>query len=343
MKKGVNIRKRFIYPSERHARSKDARKRRTAWLARIQKVQDRRLAAVSGSDIDWKEINDELNETAAHEKLDAETIARLLRAEKGTPAETDKAPETEVRKQPAAAAVKKEENEPKKPELTRKQLRRERKWQAREAEIDALISRKQYSFKGLLLHPYKCMTNEFYEEIPGSVIGSLIRMFVKWAIFAAFFAEEIKKLIDAGSFSNLRVSFSTTAAMGFRIALMLCAAELLLYLLHFILSICAHQKIAYNRLLSSGTMCWVMEAIGYLIAGIIGLCADPVIGMLLLFAVLLFGLMLKNQALIDATGLSHEIVTALSIFIVFISGVVIVRVIGLTETEIIRLLVIFYS
>ena len=326
----VNYRKRIAHPSDRHDRDPEVRKRRKYWNTEVVKMAEDRhsLNRVSQIDrepesFDWTDIDETLERTAAQETLDEKTVQDLFNEERNN--------------------GKKQENTSTRRILSARQKKKERKWQAREAEIDALISRKQYGFKGLLLHPYKCMVNEFYEEIPGSFAGSLIRMIVKWIICAAFFSEEIKKMIDAGSFSYLRMNFNTTAAMGLRVALLLCAAELVLYALHCILSLFSHRRISFHRVLSSGTMCWLLEAIGYLIAGICGMKGDPVIGLLLLFAVMLVGLMLKNQALIDGTGLSHELVTIISVLVVFLCGVLIVRIIGLTETEIIQMLVEMYS
>lgn len=332
MNRGINYRKRIAHPSDRHDRNREARRKRTVWNTEVVKVTEKdKVPAVNhmvedDTAFDWTEIDETLERTAAQETLDEKTVQDLFAKERST-----------EKKHDAGATASTHRI------LTRREEKKERKWQAREAEIDALINRRQYGIKGLLLHPYKCMVNEFYEEIPGSLIGSLVRMFVKWLICGAFFAEEIKKMIDAGSFSYLRMNFTTTAEMGFRVTLMLCAAELILYGLHCILSLFSHRRISFHRVLSSGTMCWLLEAIGYLIAGLFGLKGDPVMGLLLLFSVMLIGLMLKNQALIDGTSLSHELVTVISVLVVFLCGVVIVRVIGLTETEIIQMLVEMYS
>jgi hypothetical protein len=278
-------------------------------------------------DFNWDDIDAELEKTASNETLDDQTFQRMLKQER-----TARPQPVENQEQPVHHK-----------QMNRREQKKEQKWESREAEIDAMISRKQYGLKGLLLHPYKCMVNEFYEEIPGSFIGSLLRMFVKWLICGMLFAEEIKKMLDAGSFSYLRMNFSTVAAMGVRVALMLCAAELILYLLHCILSLFSHRKIGFHRVLSSGTMIWLWESIGYIIAGVIGMRYDPIFCVLVMFAVVLIGLMLKNQALIDGTGLSHEIVTVVSVLVVFVCAFLVVKAFGMSETQILKMLLQMYS
>lgn len=219
----------------------------------------------------------------------------------------------------------------------RKKTRKEKKWASREAEIDSLIERKKYNSLQLLLHPYQSMLNEHSEDIPANIFVGLFRMIVKWLILGFFIGEEVRRIVETEAFSFMRIEYPHVISLTIRLTLLFTAAECAMYVCHCFLSLFTKKRISLHRLITAGSMLYLWEIIGFLISACVGIMYDPIIGLLVAFAVTLMAMMLKNQAMIDKSRLPHELVTFVSVCIVFVAAYFVLKYLNVSEKQIIEI------
>ena len=218
---------------------------------------------------------------------------------------------------------------------------RERVQAERNAEIDALVGRKKYKISELLFHPYDCMKNEAVQELPSSGFSSFVRIFLKWTVASLLMARYFASLVNYFDFSVLRFGFTQTAEMTFRLALMFSLCEILTYLVIGFASRFTKRPLSYGRLFAIGSMDWLAEIAGYLIAGVIGIFL-PLLAFALLVGTAVFGTVLRNKAIMECNSTRVETIAFLTAVCVVVSIVFMFFWFGLTETKIIELLLAIY-
>ncbi len=219
--------------------------------------------------------------------------------------------------------------------------RKERIQAERNAEIDALVGRKKYSLWELIAKPYACMKNEAVQELPASGFSSFLRIFIKWFVASFLLSKYFASLVNYFDFSVLRVGFTQTAEMTFRLALMFTLCESLTYFVLGIASRFSKTPLSFGRLFAIGSMDWMAEIIGYLIAGLIGM-AFPLLAFAMLVGTAVFGTVLRNKAIMECSSTRVETIAFLTGVCVIASIVFVFFWFGLTETKIIELLLAIY-
>lgn len=214
--------------------------------------------------------------------------------------------------------------------------------QARDAEVSAIVRRHHYSFSELLLHPYACMENEAYEEIPSPFLASLGRMIIKWLIASAFLAIGFKKIVDTQNFSYLRLNFTHTAEIAFRLLVIFVLAESIGYLINVFVSIFRHEKITVTRIFAIGTMGWLSESAAFLVAGLISL-KSPEVGIIIMIGVVLYGVFLKNHVIAESTSARVETQSIVTTVCMMIALYMIYKWFGAAEHSLIELLLEIYA
>jgi hypothetical protein len=214
--------------------------------------------------------------------------------------------------------------------------------QSRDAEVSAIVRRHKYSFSELLLHPYACMENEAYEEIPSPFLASLGRMIIKWLIASAFLAIGFKKIVDTQNFSYLRLNFTHTAEIAFRLLVIFVLAESVGYLLNVFVSIFRHEKITVTRIFAIGTMGWLSETFAFFVAGLISL-KNPEVGIIIMIGVVLYGIFLKNHVIAESTSARVETQSIVTTVCMMIALYMIYKWFGAAEHSLIELLLEIYA
>lgn len=212
---------------------------------------------------------------------------------------------------------------------------------ARNAEIDALISRKKYSLLQLIVSPYACMKNEALQELPSSALSSLFRMIVRWLVAAVLISCYFSSLINRFDFSILRAGFTDTADTAMRLTLMFVICEMIFYLVVAFASRFSKKPLSLGRLMAVGTMNWAAEIVGYLLAAIVGI-EYPMAAFAMMIGTAVFGTVLRNKAIMECSTVRAETIAILTGLWVMISAVVIYYWFGLTERALIELLLAIY-
>lgn len=213
--------------------------------------------------------------------------------------------------------------------------------ESRNAEIDALISRKKHNPIDLLIHPYSCMKHEAEQELPSSLLSSFARLLIKWIVVAVIVSLYFASLINHFDFSILRVSFTSSANTAMRLCLSFAACELLAYIVITICSRVTKKPLTLARVCAAGTMGFLAETAGMVLAGIVGI-AYPLVAMALLVGVLLYGTVLKGMAISKCGSLREETVAIVIGFSAMLSIGLVLLLFNLGETELLRLLLEIY-
>lgn len=249
----------------------------------------------------------------------------------------------DVKVEPLPAVKKKEQEKKAKKEKKPGALHRlNRNVQAsRNAEIDALISRKHHSPVALLIHPFRCMQHEAEQELPSSLLSSIVRLLLKWIVAAVIVSLYFSALINYYDFSILRISFTSGANTAMRLCLSFAACELLAYIVITICSRVTKKPLTLARVCAAGTMGFLSEIAGLVLAGIVGI-AYPLVAMALLVGVLLYGTALKGMAISKCGSLREETVAIVIGFSAMLSIGLVLLLFNLGETELLRLLLEIY-
>lgn len=219
--------------------------------------------------------------------------------------------------------------------------RRKRIQEERNAEIDALISRRRYTPLELLLHPYDCMRNEAVQELPSSALSSLLRMMIRWLIASVLISNYFSSLVNYFDFSILRVNFTQTADTALRLMVMFMLCEMFFYFVMGTVSRFSRRPLSFGRLFAAGSMGWLAESAGYLIAGAIGL-KYPLAAFAMMLGTVVFGLVLRNKTVMECAKVRVEIIAVVTAFCTVISAGFIFFWFGLTERSLIELLLSIY-
>lgn len=212
---------------------------------------------------------------------------------------------------------------------------------SRNAEIDALISRKNYNPVELLVKPYGCMQNEAEQELPSSLLSSIVRLLVKWIVAAVIIAMYFASLINHFDFSILRVSFTSGAETAMRLCLVFAGCEMLTYIVIAIISRLTKKPLSFARVFAAGTMGFLAETAGFVLAGIVGL-ASPLAALAMLAGTIVFGTILRGMAIAKCGALREETVAIVNALCAVLSIGLVLLFFNLGETALIKLLLEIY-
>lgn len=279
-------------------------------------------------ELNWEELDQELEKTAEMEAGSPEDLSKVF---------TEEEPE-----QPETKQHRERNRKHRKGPQGRRARKNDRKWRAREAEMDAMIDHRHYGFLGLLLHPCACMVNEYDEEIPSSVIASLFRMAVKWGIFVWFVMEKITQLVDDKAFSFMRISSKDMMQSGLRLFGYLMAAEFFLYIVYTVIGLFAHRSVSLKRVMAGSTMMWLPELIVYGLGAYIGMKESWIFGLLIMVFMFVCGILLRCYAFIEGTEMSGEPACIGTAAVLFVCAYALWYIVGMTETNLLQFLLHFY-
>lgn len=256
----------------------------------------------------------------------------------------DEIPETEETLKIEKAFVA-EKEEPAKEKVTVRQRyknHRSRVKMSRDAEINAMVRHRKYSILELLIHPFACMKNEAIEEIPASLMSSIVRMFIKWIVAGGFIARSFKKLIDMQNYSFIRMKFSDASAVAIKLALIFMACEAIMYILCAVISRIRRDRISLARAFAIGTMGSYAELVGVIISGLVGFKSGT-LSAALLICTIFYGILMRNQALASYGHIRTETQSVLTTISVVLAGAAFYYLFGAAEVNLIELLIAIYG
>lgn len=213
---------------------------------------------------------------------------------------------------------------------------------SRNAEIDALISRKKHNPIDLLIRPYSSMKAEAEQELPSSLLSSIVRLLVKWIIAAVIISMYFSSLINHFDFSILRVSFTSGAETAMRLGIVFAGCEMLTYIVIAVLSRMTKKPLSFARVFAVGSMDYAAEMAGFLLAGV-AVLASPLLALAMLTGTILFGTVLRGMAIVKCGALREETIAVVVALCALVSIGLVLLFFNLGETELIRLLLEIYA